>query len=96
MTREWPDTLDELLAEPVIRHCPERCPFHELCPTVRQVGIADLFRRGRYTEPRDCLWWERLAGLLYAELGASPPETAADLRELLGQVIERRAIQEET
>ena len=93
-TRDWPDTLDQLLAEPVVRHCPSSCPFSDSCPTVRQVGIADLFRRGRYTTPQDCLWWERWAQLLYAELGASPPATALELRELLGQVVERRAIRE--
>jgi hypothetical protein len=87
----WPATLDELLAEPVVPHCPETCAFRELCPTIRQVGIADLFRKQRYTDPQQCLWWEKLAALTRQELGIEPPASAAALTEAMG---ERRAIRE--
>jgi len=92
MTRaHWPATLEELERELVVPHCPATCPFRELCPTIRQVGIADLFRKQQYTAPTDCLWWEKLAALTRAELGIEPPPTAAELRDAMG---ERRAIQE--
>ena len=89
--RHWPATLDELTAEPVIPHCPTTCPFRETCPTVRQVGIADLFRRQHYAHPTDCLWWEKLAALTQRELGIEPPATAAELKEAMR---ERSAIRE--
>jgi hypothetical protein len=87
MSREtWPLTLAALLAEPVVRHCPEACPFTELCSTNRQVGIADLFRRGDYRVPTDCLWYERGRDLVHRELGIEPPASAAALRVAMGQL----------
>lgn len=83
-----------LLAEfdaTVVPHCTSpACPFNELCPTVRQVGIADLFRQGRYQALTDCLWWEKQAALTRELLGIEPPATAAALLEALGHARDPR------
>ena len=75
------------LDEPVVPHCVQpACPFNELCPTVRQVGIADLFTHGQYRTLPDCLWWEKQAALTRDLLGIEPPATAAALAEAMGRI----------
>lgn len=87
MTRRyWPETLDDVLAAPVIPHCPDACPYRELCPTDMQAGIASLFVGGQYTKPADCVFWQKVSALIERELGVLAPETPAELRAALRTV----------
>lgn len=85
MTRSyWPESLDDVLNEPVEPHCPPSCVFRELCPTHIQEGINRLFIEGRYVRPSDCLWWQRMEVRVKRETGVDVlPETVEELRKAL-------------
>ena len=89
--RHWPESLEEVLAEPVVRSCPATCPFSELCPSHIQEGINSLFLEGRYAGPQECIWYEKMSAKVLAELGGTVPTSPAELREQLKRVRLERA-----
>ena len=76
---DWPATLDEANAVPIVPRCPESCCFRQLCCPVTQARMRARWDDGTVVTREDCESYQRLATLHRETTGCEPPATSADL-----------------